>query len=116
MEIKNCPKEAYDYEFIVITNDLEFVACTTNGFEADALAQGIHGFVVHNVRIQGKKPKEKWYEFTGTWSWGCYATSIKEAESKLKEDVYAEDLDIDFDNYTWEVIDENNRSDSNKNF
>lgn len=58
IKIKKCPKEASDYEFIVVTKDLEYITHTINGFEADKTAQQIGGLVVHNVRIQGKK-KEK---------------------------------------------------------
>lgn len=55
IKIKNCPKEASDYEFIVVTKDLEYIIHTINGFEADKLAHQIDGFVIHNVRIQGKR-------------------------------------------------------------
>ena len=58
INIKNCPKEAFNYEFIVVSNNLEYIAHTTNGFEAENFAKQADGFIIHNVRIQGKR-KEK---------------------------------------------------------
>ena len=59
MRIKNCPSEAWNYEFIVVNrieNEYEYVTHTTDGFLADSLANDLkNGVVVHNVRIQGKK-------------------------------------------------------------
>ena len=34
-----------------------------------------------------------YYEFSGTWSWGCYASSLEEAKEKLSDEGYYE-LDI----------------------
>lgn len=38
--------------------------------------------------------KEEWYfEFSGTWTWGCYASSLEEAKRRLLDEGYDE-LDI----------------------
>lgn len=61
MIIKNCPKEASDYEFIVAyknKNEIEYFTHSTNGFEAEKTANSLkNGIIIHNVRIQGKRGK-----------------------------------------------------------
>lgn len=100
MNIANCPKEAWDYEFIVVYNmsdDFSYYSHTANGFEAEQMAKEIaSGLIIHNVRIQGHKepPKEKLYTFYGSWSWGCYAKSKDEAIIKFNNEAYPEELDI----------------------
>ena len=38
--------------------------------------------------------KEEWYfEFSGTWTWGCYAHNLEEAKKMLSDEGYDE-LDI----------------------
>lgn len=108
MKIKNCPNEAWNYEFIVAYNfsdGLVYYAHTTNGFEAEKMAHEIeNGIIIHNVRIQGKvqepkeEPKEKTYIFTGIWSYCCDATSKEEAIEKFAN---AEDweFEMDFENH-----------------
>lgn len=62
MNIKNCPNEAWEYEFIVarsVLNEYYYLGHYTNGFEAERKAlQYNNGIVIHNVRIQGKHLKE----------------------------------------------------------
>lgn len=59
MIIKNIPKEAYRYEFIVVRredNSWIYHSHHTNGFIAAKIAKGNPDIlVVHNVRIQGYK-------------------------------------------------------------
>ncbi len=103
MMIKNCPKDAFNYEFIVVTKEgdnLIFQGCFKNGFEAENYATSFfdqgEASIVHNVRIQGYKepPKEKGYTFSGSWSWSCYANSKDEAIAKFHNEAYAEELNI----------------------
>lgn len=99
MNIANCPKEAYNYEFIVVynmTDELAYYAHTADAFEAEQMAKEItNGLIIHNVRIQGYKepPKEKLYIFHGSWSWSCYAESKEKAFEKFY-DSYSEEYDI----------------------
>ena len=109
--IRGLPDEANDYEFIIVKQTptgLEYVAHTENGWEAEevALAEP-YALVLHNVRIQGKreKPKNKYYTFSGMWSWGCWAENIDDAKRQF-EDVYNEDIDIDTDHVEIEVDDD----------
>lgn len=37
--------------------------------------------------------KECYFEFSGTWTWGCYASSLEEAKRRLSDEGYDE-LDI----------------------
>lgn len=37
--------------------------------------------------------KECYFEFSGTWTWGCYASSLEEAKKTLEDEGYDE-LDI----------------------
>ena len=109
--IHGLPVEANDYEFVVVKQTptgLDYVAHTENGWEAEeiALAEPC-AFVLHNVRIQGKreKPKKKFYTFSGVWSWGCWADSIDDAKRQL-EGAYIEDIDIETDHMEIEVDDD----------
>lgn len=111
MMIKNCPKEAYDYEFIVVDNvndEMIYHGHTASGYEAEQMAKELsHSLIVHNVRIQGyRKPQEqKYYSFSGTWSWGCYANSKEEAIAKFNDEAYIEELDIsDYEEVTEEDV------------
>lgn len=102
MIIRNMPNDAMDYEFIVaIPNGghYTFIGKYANGHEAEKAALEYGGIVIHNVRIQGhqeSKPKEKYYIFSGSWSWGCWAFNEEEARKQFDE-VYSEELDIDWD-------------------
>lgn len=111
MTIKNCPKEAYDYEFIVVDNiggDFSYYSHTANGFEAEQMAKKIaNGLIIHNVRIQGHKepPKKKLYTFYGSWFWNCYANSKVEAIAKFNSEAYTEELYIsDYEEITEEDV------------
>ena len=58
INIQNAPAYAWDYEFIVvrqINDDYWFYGAYEDGFKASQVACEIHGLIVHNVRIQGKK-------------------------------------------------------------
>lgn len=59
INIMGCPKEAWNYEFIVVSNvdgNLIYYNHTTNGFKAEKMASEIpNGLIVHNVRISGYK-------------------------------------------------------------
>lgn len=37
--------------------------------------------------------EERFFEFSGTWAWGCYASNLEEAKKMLSEEGYDE-LDI----------------------
>ena len=83
MEIKNLPKAAKCYEFIVAenrNNNLYFVDMFTEGHRAEECAKSLRdGVVIHNVRIQGFKPENHTYTFNGTWHWECEAENEIEA-------------------------------------
>lgn len=32
--------------------------------------------------------KECYFEFSGTWTWGCYASSLEEAKRRLSDEGY----------------------------
>lgn len=57
MMIKNCPKEAYDYEFIIVEDKSDFdpfvyYAHTNDRAEARKLVKELeYGSVLHNVKI-----------------------------------------------------------------
>ena len=54
---------------------------------------------------QKEPPTERhYYEFTGTWSWGTWATSREEAVECFKESCI-EDIEILTDEYTIEQMD-----------
>ena len=53
---------------------------------------------------QKEKVEQKYYTFSGTWSWGCWAANEKEAWDKLM-DSYIEDIDIDYAHAQMEVDD-----------
>ena len=102
MIIRNMPDDAMDYEFIVaIPNGghYTFTGKYADGHEAEKAALEYGGIVIHNVRIQGhqeSKPKEKYYIFSGSWYWGCWATNEEEAR-KQYDDIFLDDLSIDTD-------------------
>lgn len=51
-----------------------------------------------------KETKKKYYTFSGTWSWGCWATNEDEAWDKFR-DSDIEDFDIDYGHAQVEVDD-----------
>jgi hypothetical protein len=108
--IINEPEDAKRYEFVVARPlDEEgtylFIGMYKDGFEADQKARAEGAVVFHNVRIQGyasPKPK-KFYQFTGTWSWGCWAESREDAIAQFDES-YSDEYDFgDYD--TCEIVD-----------
>lgn len=105
MKIFNCPNEAWDYEFIVVKKvggDFFYICHTADGFKADKTAnEYLNGIVIHNVKIQGRKPtaKKKWFTFSGKWSWKCYAKDREDAETQFFDCCPAEDFDFE-DDYT----------------
>ena len=52
--------------------------------------------------VQKEEAKQKYYTFSGTWSWGCWATNEEEAKDKF-DDSYIEDIDIDYESAQIEV-------------
>jgi hypothetical protein len=108
MDIRNMPAEAAYYEFVVAIPNADhytFIGMYADGYKAENVALEYGGIVIHNVRIQGyqpPEPKKKYYTFSGTWSWGCWATSEKEARKQFDE-AYAEDIDIEYDHIEIEV-------------
>ena len=108
MDIRNMPAEAAYYEFVVAIPNADhytFLGMFADGYQAEKMALEYGGIVIHNVRIQGyqpPKPKRMYYTFSGTWSWGCWATDEKDARKQFDE-VYIEDLDIDADNFEIKV-------------
>lgn len=65
LNILGCPAYAWDYEFIVVRKNASgdgyyYLASFMDGFEADKFASLVSGgVVIHNVRTQGKKKKNK---------------------------------------------------------
>jgi len=53
---------------------------------------------------QKEETQQKYYTFSGTWSWGCWATSNKEAWDKFW-DSDLEDFDLDYGHAQVEVDD-----------
>lgn len=51
---------------------------------------------------QREEAKKRYYTFSGSWSWGCWATNEKEAWDKF-DDSYIEDIDIDYESTQIEV-------------
>lgn len=54
---------------------------------------------------QKEEAKKKYYTFSGTWAWGCWATSYENARQQFESDAYPEMLDIDYDHMEVEVDD-----------
>ena len=108
MIIRNMPDNAMEYEFIVaIPNGghYTFIGMYADGHVAEKTALEYGGVVIHNVRVQGhqeSKPKEKYYTFSGSWSWGCWATNEEEAHNKF-DDTDLDELDIDCSHVKIEV-------------
>lgn len=38
--------------------------------------------------------KECYFEFSGTWTWGCYAHNLEEAKKMFSDEGYCDELDI----------------------
>ena len=108
MDITNMPAEAANYEFVVAIPNVDhytFLGMYADGHQAERTALEYGGIVIHNVRVQGyQKPKlkEKYYTFSGSWSWGCWATSEEEARNKFNDTDFDE-LDIECDHVKIEV-------------
>ena len=106
--IKNMPTEAESYEFIVVIPNADhytFLGMYANWYDAEKVALEYGGIIIHNVRIQGhqqSKPKEKYYIFSGMWSWGCWAFSEEEARKQF-DNTFLDEFDIDTDNYKIKV-------------
>lgn len=60
MKVEYYPNPNYDYEFLVPVehNDKTIYFQFTDGFEADLFASKEKSYVIHNVRIQGRKKHE----------------------------------------------------------
>ena len=54
---------------------------------------------------QKEEAKKRYYTFSGTWAWGCWATSYDNARQQFESDAYPEMLDIDYDHMEIEVDD-----------
>lgn len=55
--------------------------------------------------MQKEEAKNRYYAFSGTWAWGCWATSEEDARRQFDNDAYPEMLDIDYDHIQIEVDD-----------
>lgn len=56
--VLNMPEYANDYEFVVareVDGDYWYWGAYSDGFKAEKAAVEIGGFIIHNVRIQGKR-------------------------------------------------------------
>lgn len=56
--VLNMPEYANDYEFVVareVDGDYWYWGAYSDGFKAEKAAIEIGGFIIHNVRIQGKR-------------------------------------------------------------
>lgn len=111
LKILGIPEEANDYEFIVVNqtdNGLVYVGHCEDGFTAERIADDYaKPLIIHNVRIQGKRkpePKERYYTFSGMWSWGCWAKSEDDAKRQF-DAIYYDDISIDDSHYKIEVED-----------
>lgn len=110
MDIRNMPTEAANYEFVVAIPNADhytFIGMYTDGYEAERTALEYGGIVIHNVRIQGyqpPQPKEKYYIFSGSWSWGCLAKNEEEARKQFDDaDLMDDEINIDCDHIEIEV-------------
>ena len=59
----------------------------------------------HKREAQREEAKKKYYTFSGSWCWGCWATSYDDARQQFDSDAYPEMLDIDYDHMEVEVDD-----------
>ena len=108
MDIRNMPAKAAYYEFVVAIpngDHYTFIGMYADGHEAERVALEYGGIIIHNMRIQGYQPPEPegmYYTFSGTWSWGCWATDEDEAKDKFN-DADLNDFNIDFTHVEVEV-------------
>jgi len=99
-DIKNCPAEAWNYEFIVceaLDDRLIYNGCCRSAYNAEEMAHGLNnGIVIHNVRIHGYHDPhpERCYTFEGTWTWSCWAHDKDEAIRKFEDEAYPEEMCI----------------------
>jgi len=56
-------------------------------------------------REEQKKVEKKYYTFSGTWSWGCWATSEEDARQQFDFDASPEDIDIVYEHTQIDVDD-----------
>lgn len=102
MDIRNMPAKAAYYEFVVAIPNADhytFLGMYADGHQAERTALEYGGIVIHNVRVHGYQPpkrEKKYYTFSGSWSWGCWATDIEDAEKQFSE-AYDEEIDIDYE-------------------
>lgn len=54
---------------------------------------------------QKEETQQKYYTFSGTWSWGCWATSEEDARRQFDFDASTEDINIDYEHTQIEVDD-----------
>ena len=54
---------------------------------------------------QKEEARKKYYTFSGSWSWGCWATSYDDARQQFEDEAYPEMLNIDYDHPEVEVDD-----------
>jgi hypothetical protein len=104
------PAEAAYYEFVVVIPNADhytFIGMYADGHKAEKTALEYGGIVIHNVRIQGyqpPKPKEKYYIFSGSWYWGCWAENEEEARKQFDDaDLMGDEINIDCDHIEIEV-------------
>lgn len=100
ISIKNCPDEAWNYEFIVcegFEDGLVYFKHFKNVTDAEAATRIMSNpIVVHNVRIQGyRDPRPmKRFIFSGQWYWECFAHNLEEAKQKYYDEAGPDDFDF----------------------
>ena len=56
-------------------------------------------------KAQKEEAEQKYYTFSGTWSWGCWAANKEEAKNKFDDEAYSENFEIDYDHIQIDVDD-----------